>query len=516
MAQQIQAFSITAPGFMGLNTQDSSLDLATGWALVANNCIIDQYGRIGARKGWSKANSSLNTDLSTYDIKAIGELITVDGTSYVICAGHNKLYKLVGSTLTTLTYGGGGTAPTITDDNWQMASLNGGIYLFQSGHDPLEFNPTTSTTAYRRISEMTGYAGTVPQANAVISAYGRLWCANTSGDKVTVAWCDLLSPAKWNSGTAGTLVTSSVWPKGGDSIVALGAHNGFLFIFGKNNILEYQGATAPATMSLQDVVTGVGCIARDTVANTGTDIIFLSSTGVRSVLRTIQEKTAPLRDLSKNVRNDLMLAVSSETLANIRSVYSPRDAFYVMTLPSTKSVYCFDLKAQMQDGSARVTTWDSIEPKSFCCKQDGTLLIGKEGYIGTYGSYQDNGTSYRLQYFTNHTDLGTPSVTSILKRLATVVIGGSNQYVTFKWGYDFTGNYQSANVPIPTQNVAEYGVDEYNTSGVEYSGGVALQTLRVYPNGSGKVIQTGYEADINGSELSIQKIEIYAKNGKYT
>jgi hypothetical protein len=42
-----------------------------------------------------------------------------------------------------------------------------------------------------------------------------------------------------------------------------------------------------------------------------------------------------------------------------------------------------------------------------------------------------------------------------------------------------------------------------------------LQTLRVYPNGSGKVIQTGYEADIDGVPLSIQKIEIYAKNGKF-
>jgi hypothetical protein len=221
-------------------------------------------------------------------------------------------------------------------------------------------------------------------------------------------------------------------------------------------------------LALQDAVVGVGCLARDTVAPTGTDIIFLSSTGVRSVLRTIQEKTAPLRDLSRNVRSDLMLSVATETLANIKSIYSPRDAFYLLTLPSTKSIYCFDMKAQMQDGSARVTTWDSMEPKSFCCKQDGTLLIGKAGYVGTYSTYQDNGTLYRLQYYTNHTDLGTPSATSILKRLSTVVIGGDNQYVVFKWGYDFKGNYQSAIAQIPSQGAAEYGIAEYNTTGTEY------------------------------------------------
>lgn len=270
-------------------------------------------------------------------------------------------------------------------------------------------------------------------------------------------------------------------------------------------------------MTLSDVITGIGCIARDSVANTGTDIIFLSSTGVRSVMRTIQEKSAPLNDLSKNVRNDLISAVKSENLTTVKSIYSPLDGFYLLTLPVLQTVYCFDTKAYLQDGSARVTTWDSITPKSFVRKADGTLVLGKSGYLANYTGYQDDSSSYRFQYFTNHTDLGTPSVTSILKKLSIVVIGGSNQYVTMKWGYDFTGNYYAQNVKIPTQSVAEYGVAEYGSNGspvAYYSAGLALQTLISYPTGSGKVIQTGYEADINGSPLSIQKIEIHAKNGK--
>jgi hypothetical protein len=171
------------------------------------------------------------------------------------------------------------------------------------------------------------------------------------------------------------------------------------------------------------------------------------------------------------------------------------------------------MKGTLQDGSARVTTWDSIEPKSLLTKQDGTLYLGKGGYLATYSGYNDDTSTYRFQYFTNHTDLGTPSATSILKKLRTVVIGGSNQYVTFKWGYDFTGNYYSQSVKIPSQGVSYYGVAEYNY-GAEYSGGIVLQTLTVYPTGSGKVIQTGYETDVNGLALSIQKIEIFAKEGK--
>jgi len=515
MSQPIQAFSITAPGFFGLNTQDSSLDLAQGFALIANNCVIDQYGRIGARKGWTKVNSATNSDLSTNDITSIGEVVTADATSYTIMAGNNKLFKLSTTTIVTLTYGGGGTAPTITANNWQMVSLAGALYLFQTGHDPLVFDPSLSTTTYRRISELTGYAGTAQLANTAISAYGRLWTADTSTDKLTVQWCDTKLANKWNSGTAGTLDTTTVWPRGGDVIVALGAHNGFLFIFGKNNILVYQGATTPSTMTLQDVITGIGCIARDSIAYTGTDLIFLSATGVRSAMRTIQEKSMPLRDYSKNVRNDLISAVAGETLSTIKSVYNSKEAFYLLTLPVLKSVYCFDMKGTLPDGAARVTSWDSIEPKAFLTKQDGTLYIGKGGYLATYSGYLDNASTYRFQYFTNHTDLGAPSVSSILKKLKVVVIGGSDQYVTFKWGYDFTGNYYSQSVQIPAQGVSYYGVAEYNTT-AEYSGGVALQQLSVYPTGSGKVIQTGYEMDINNLALSIQKIEIHAKNGKIT
>jgi hypothetical protein len=513
MAQTLQTYSITAPGFYGLNSQDSSLDLASGFALTAINCVIDKYGRIGARKGWS-ALHALNGTLGTNNIKSIGELVTTTAVSYIIVAGDSGLFRYTGGTLVTLTYGGGGTAPTITDSNWQMVSLNDHLYLFQSGHEPLLFDPAISTTTYRRLTEQSGSAGTPPNANVAISAYGRIWATDSVTNKTTIFWSDLLTGHKWTAGSSGSLNVDQVWPNGGDVIVGLGAHNGFLFIFGKNNILVYSGATAPATMSLSDSVTGIGCIARDSIQNTGTDLIFLSGTGVRSVLRTIQEKSAPFRDLSKNVRDELMVGLSGETLANVKSVYSPIDSFYLVTLPSLGTVYCFDTKQQLQDGSSRVTTWNGITPKSFLYTANKDLLIGKEGYLGEYGTYQDNGVAYRMSYFTNHTDLGTPSVSSALKKLSVVVVGGTNQYVTMKWGYDFKENYYSQSANIPEQSVSYYGIAEYNTPAAQYADGITLQTLVAYPTGAGKVIQTGYEADINGSALSIQKIEIQAKNGK--
>ena len=193
MAAQLQSYSLSAPGFYGLNTEDSPLDLGAGFALVATNCILDQYGRIGARKGWSRVNSSSGA-LGANDVGVIHELVQNDGTLTVLFAGNNKLFKLgTANAVTELTYGGGGTAPTITASNWQTASLNGIAYFFQTGHDPLIYDPAVSTTTFRRVSEKSGYAGSVPSANIAISAFGRLWVANTSSDKVTVTFSDLIA-----------------------------------------------------------------------------------------------------------------------------------------------------------------------------------------------------------------------------------------------------------------------------------------------------------------------------------
>lgn len=519
MSQPLRIDTISAPGFYGLNTQDSPLDLNAGFALTAINCVIDQYGRVGAREGWSKLNSS-SGDLGANAPGVIHELVVADGTYTILFAGNNKIFKLDGSNaVVELTYGGGGTAPTITANNWQCASLNSITYFFQTGHDPLIYDPAVSTTTYRRVSEKAGYAGTVPSGNIVISAYGRLWIASTASDKQTLTFSDLLSGHVYTGGTSGTLNINNVWPNGQDEIVGLAAHNNFLIIFGKRQILVYQGATAPATMSLNDTVVGIGCISRDSVQATATDVYFLSNSGVRSLMRTIQEKSVPFRDISKNVRNDLMGILAGETLANVKAVYSEVNAFYLLTLPANQSVYVFDTRGYLPDGSARVTQWTSIKPSALLARRNGDLLLGQTGYIGKYGGYSDDAAAYRFQYYTNHSDLGDQSVTSILKRIGVIVIGGTNQFVTIKWGFDFSENYLSQNTQIPTQSVSEYGIAEYGANGspvAEYADGIALQTLFAQGTGSGRIVQTGYEADINASPLSIQKIEILSKNGRVT
>jgi hypothetical protein len=511
MSEQILTTTVQAPGFMGLNLQDSSVSLENGYATVATNCVIDKFGRIGARQGWSPAHTAL-AGLTGYDVKCISELIDNTGNSYIVAAGHNKLFKLVGTTLTELTYGGGGTAPTITDDNWQMAPLNGCLYIYQTGHTPLVFDPAVSTTTYRRISEKSGYVGTVQSNNCVISAYGRTWSANSSSLKSTVQFSDLLAGHVLNTGTSGTLDVSQVWPAGADEITALAAHNNFLIIFGRRQILIYANATDPNNLTLSDSITGAGCFARDSVVKTGSDVVFLSDTGVKSLMRTIQEKSAPMRELSLNVKDSLIKDLEFETASNIKAVYSDKNAFYLLSLPTPNAVYCFDMRGQLQNGAAKTTIWDNITPTAFFYTRNKDLLLGKLGYIGKYQNYLDNTATYKLKYYTNYFDFGSPTSLKILKKVNLTFIGGNGADVVVKYGFDFSPSYSSRIVELGGVSISEYGVAEYNIA--QYTAGVVYDNKKIDASGSGNTLQIGIETDVDDFEISLQKLDCYVKTGR--
>jgi hypothetical protein len=355
----------------------------------------------------------------------------------------------------------------------------------------------------------------------VISAYGRVWCGGISGDTQTVYFSNLLEGSDFLDGSAGYINLEEVLPNG-DPVVAAAAHNGYIIFFGKKNTAIYANPLDTASLTLVEILNNVGCIARDSVQSLGTDVIFLSDAGVRSLQRVIQEKSLPMRDISKNVRDELMSAVAAETdLTKIKSIYFERDAIYLLTLPTTKFVYCFDTRAALQDGAMRVTIWDSIEPKAFCVTQDRNLFIGKPGYIGKYFGHADNTSSYRLQYYTNYFDFDAATSLKILKKIGWVLIGGTNQSVAIKWGFDYSEGYQATTYILDTAVVYEYnnstvdsipGSTEYNIA--EYTSGIVLDRFSINAGGQGTVLQLGLEADINGNPLSIQKIDVGIKKGK--
>lgn len=525
MSQQLQPLTVAAPAFFGLNTEESPVGMSPNFASVADNCVIDNRGRIGARKGYSEVSTNGSSVLgSSRGIEAVFEFTSFAGVTTVFSAGNNKIFTGT-TTLTEVTLPGG---YTISANNWKIVSFNNDVYFFQSGHAPLR-SAAGSTT----LTEVSG----APQANEVVAAFGRLWAADIVGDKYTVHVSNLLSGTTWSGGSTFQIDVTKFWPEGYDEIVALTEHNGLFIVFGKHSMLIYDGAqggdgvtgspaTADGTIFLKDTIEGVGCIERDSVQATGNDILFLSNRGVMSLGRLIQEKSLPLRDVSKNVRSDLMELVNFESQP-IKSVYSPDDAFYLLTLPSSNTVYCFDVRTPLQDGSFRVTTWSGIMPLSFTQISGNGFYMGLSTGIVDYGTYLDDTETYTMSYFSQPLDFGQPSLVKFLKKFNINVIGGALSTAVLNWGYDYTENYtkqaftfaESTTAQFNT-TTAQFGTKETTGGGdpsfveSEFAGGVSVNTPKVNTTGSGNVATIGITSVINNNPLSIQKIDILAKIGR--
>jgi hypothetical protein len=525
--RQLSSAAVAAPGFFGLNTQESGAVLSDGFALVASNCVIDKYGRLGARKGWVQKTTATG-GLGSAPLYSIFEYLNADGTFDYLSAGNNKLWRGgIGATLTDIT-----PTMTITDNHWQMASLKDHCLMTQKDNLPVLFTRETGSPVCSTLVGHAGHAGvsfTAPvfgtgtsnAPNTCLAAYGRFWVAGSTAFPTTVFWSTDIADdhfPTFNTGgarTSGSINIASKLPNNTDEIVSIAAHNGFLIVFCKQNIVILQGAETPATaMTISDVIPGIGCIARDSIQKTGNDLLFLSASGLRSLGRTIQEKSMPMRDLSKNIRDDLFNNIGSTEAKLIKSCYSEKYGFYLLSFPTTASpiVYCFDLKQALPDGASRVTSWSGYSAYAFSANRDGSLYIGKPAGIGEYSGYQDNGVKYIFTYYTNYFDFGQPTINKIAKKLGFVLIGGGGQRFVAKLGFDYSNQYSSYPVIMDTGNYAEYNIAEYNIA--EYSSGIVIDDVNVSVGGQGKIVQMGFEAEVSGSPLSVQKMDIFIKQGK--
>jgi hypothetical protein len=499
MAKPLQPLTIQAPGFYGLNTQDSPTGLTEQFALEANNCVIDRFGRIGARKGYQYTVNTIDAVVSLH------EHINTDGSATLLSSTESAIYSGE-NTLTNITPSG----YTVLDGLYDYSELNDISYIFREDTKPLYYDGTTCAL----VEDHPNYSGTIPQGGISLAAFGRLWVAKGT----TVYFSDLLLGMMWDTGSSGSIDVSKVWTGGSDEIMGLASHNNFLFIFGKRQILIYQGATDPATMSLADNINGIGCLEHRTIQNTGSDLVFLSETGVRSINRTIQEKSAPMGDLSKNIRTELGSYLNAGYSFN--SVYSPEEAFYLLNIKGAGVVYCFDMRGSLEDGSARATKWDSINPFSMVHRTvSNDILFGRNvgiakytGHLDGVGTDDSGGSPYQMSYFTNYLDFGAPSNLKMLKSLKITFIGGSDTSVTLNYGYDYNFAYKKRAFILPEQNIAEFGIAEFGIG--EYNQGILVNRPSVNASSGGSVVQLGVEVAINGSPISVQRMTAQAVLGR--
>lgn len=504
MAQPLQSINLVAPAFMGINTEDSPIAQDTAFAEVADNAIIDRRGRLASRKG-NTVLSTNKTVLGTDYLHKIHEFYDSANNEVIFSTGNNKIMTGT-TTLVDATPG----SYTIAANDWKIVNFNDKAYFFQRGYDPLVYDNANGLRTFTVANS--GATNATFKANEVLAAYGRLFIVGNATNDSVIYWSDLLNGNAFTGGSSGSIDVTKAWPNGFDKVVALAAHNDFLIVFGENNIIVYSGADSPASMVIHDTISGVGCVDRNSIQDIGTDLLFLTPTGLRGLGRTIQEKSLPITDLSRNIKQEL-IANTLATATPVSTVYSPENYFYLLCFADLNLVYCFDIRATLENGAYRVTRWPSVDFKSFQRDRNGDIYIGCVDGLGKYDNYKDNGKPYRFRYFSPGLTFGDPAKIKMLKKIRPTLIGGNNSDIFLKWSYDFSTDTSSSTFRTSSDTPGFYGQSEYTDADFSAEG-ITISRNSLNTTGYGSVINVGLETDINGFALSIQEMNVLALLGK--
>ena len=566
MAQPQQNISIQAPSFQGINSEDSPLVQDATFSSRANNAVIDEFGRIGARKGFRNFVKTYDTSLFvppadiSWDTTSVSthSMVYADGSPPMV--GMEVVWRNIGgSEISTAYYWG------IVDLNTDVVTLlpipsahaneemvkgqlvtfggpsNTEYYCFSEGNpayyiDPvgLALAPLSSDAGFIPPQDDSGdLTGGDINGDVCTTAYGRMWVSGVDGNYQRIYYSSLENPYWWYDGkgvpdesqnTAGVIDVSQYWPSGRDRIVSIKAHNNMLVVFGRNSILLYGNPQGdPAAIGgifLQDTVEGIGLITRDAVTATGNDLLFVDDTGVRSLGRSIQEQSVAIGDLTANVRSDVAYFIQQTAdLSTISLNYWPQEGLTVLNFVQNRKAFVMDMKKPSASGGMRVTTWTEHQWNRSLHVEDGlndTVLLG--AYDGTgikeYRGYIDNVTdSYRFSYQSNPLTFGDSVRQKFPKRMDLTIVTRDAPITAYaRWGTGPTLEYVKQ-LDVASQLPGFFGVAQFGNS-VYGQSADTIKRYRVNTKGSGAFITLGVDADINGGVFSLQEVNIQTLLGR--
>jgi len=556
MAQQQVNVSIDSVGFNGLNTEDSPITQDYSFAAVADNAVIDQYGRIGARKAFDNDTTNFPTlatipGATTHVLELdVIENGNINGSPSIICTGRNVgydaggvyvdqdyyIFKRDGGTLTSISY------PAMSDDSalqtCQIVPTDDRYYILAEGNEVMIWDGTAITlisaeAGYYGIQNIPAGAQVPPEFNTGLAAYGRIWGVGHNSEQNVIYYSDLLVGASNYTvdgldplSTAGKINVLESWPNGRDEIIGLAAHNNRLIVFGRQNILVYNSgygdpADPASGFTLEDTISNVGCVSRDAIVNIGSDVIFVDDSGVRSLGRTIQERSSPMGNLTNKVRGDITRLIA-QTIdnASIKIVYDASQSFVIALFTEQELAYCLDMKSYLTGGLAKITRWTDCYYRDMAFVEGATvpvlLFTGKNdlGIIKYNGYSGATGDDYIFKYYSNQLNFGEPTKTKFIKQIDYTIISSLLTGDAFaKWGYNTVSTFKSKHLTLLANPASYWGEAEYNV-GLYGESDLFIKRYRVNTSGSGESVKIGLEVTINGNGVSLQEIDVQTLIGR--
>lgn len=284
---------------------------------------------------------------------------------------------------------------------------------------------------------------------------------------------------------AGTLDFSRILPAG-DTLIGFKtfAENFLVFIF-KKYVVVFTAGTDPTAFALQQIVP-LNCISIHGVAQIGNDLAVPSLEGVNSFRSSLSNQDLDIDDLTKFIAplyRELLGTVSDTS--TISAGFSHNLNHYYIALPGSPDtilVYSLDIKNF-------VGRWQGYEANSFCERQDGTMLIGGDGFVYNMNTGADDlGTAISFQYSFPFIYFGDADRNKAVRQFEGVIIHDaqtSNFTVHFDYFYG-TGNESSSSLTEDitlSANVSLYREALYRVGLYRASGNTRYQTSNILGRG---------------------------------
>lgn len=508
MTAQILPVDIVSPGAKGLNLEDQGTIIDPLYATKAQNMYTNEKGTLAGRNGWVTATGTPIT--AAAPIKSMHEYLKADRTVELITAWDGG----IGNDIDDPEGNDVSGAVTDTSGLWHFVNFNDKCIGFQAGQKLVIYTGTTFAT----VSES---SGTAPTGGVGTAAFGRIYQSDSTGTVLT--YSDLLLEAAWGSTGAGSIDLKNIWTDGQDTITGIVGFNGSLIVFGYRHVIFITDGTGsalglnPADAYVSDVITGSGCVDQKSIQAIGEgELMYLSPNGVQLLGRLIQERSNPTATVSKLVRQELLIDYRAASAGDISSCYVHETGLYKLCFQGN-STWVFDTRRPYQDDDGSVLmpvyNWD-LAPRCWLYREDGTVLIGTPGEVGTYTGYTDDGASITLNYESGWLDLGEElgNRLKILKRLGAIILTQLSGEITYKWAVDFNTTFNTNVKDLAEGGAgAEWNSGEWNSS--EWAGSLAINIFKIPARDKGQYYKIGLLTSTDQS-FAIQQLELFVKVGR--
>lgn len=445
--------------FLGLNRLGEQYNMSPEWIWDLLNGYIentsDGRGAIQQRNGITKYNTTILNDAST-KIRFMKET-NFAGTKTIIIRGYDGWYRYNAGSFTGID-----TSRTVDNKGFAVMWGDGAptvhyLIMVDGG------TPRKATSSWT-VSNISSDAAMPTDSTAVHVHQKRLWLNSASkpmkiyGSKVG----DATGASAWSTSSDSIAIDlEQVLPEG-DEVVGFGTIGELLLIvFLKKQIAIYNAPTTFSSISIVQII-NIGCETQNGIYPIGGDLIYVSNSGLKSLISSQTTGHLNLKDISKNIdplyreyfKNEIdPRSICGTYFNNLNHLYF---SIHNTSITTQTLIYSSELGQIVGRWNfLKNSNGEQLNPYSWLEARDGTLYIGMDnGFVYKYDKTTNTDDGINIPFSYIPPLLGAFSQTFYKAPREFEILVESDAVIAFNLDYWFGLGETSPNTEILNMNVS--------------------------------------------------------------